>query len=214
MRNPEIAGPFPAPASRELNWSPGPRAARARQKLMDNAKQLFLQIGYEGVSIEDITRAAGMSRASFYVYFPSKRDLFLALGVDARAGADSIIDALAAVDDHADAAGLERVVRTALAYFDAFGAFDRVWRQVASHDDDLKQAGRQQELGFGRRLGAELERLRQKAIGDRGLQGLAFLAMLEGVWYFLRSGPSVYGDEEVVADLLEAARLMVRPDDT
>jgi AcrR family transcriptional regulator len=57
---------------------PGPDArARARDLLLDVALKLFVERGYIAVRVEDIARAAGISRATFYKHF-SERDEILA----------------------------------------------------------------------------------------------------------------------------------------
>jgi AcrR family transcriptional regulator len=43
--------------------------------LEDAAHELFLEQGYEGTSIDDIARRAGISRATFFNYFASKSDV-------------------------------------------------------------------------------------------------------------------------------------------
>jgi len=52
-----------------------------RQRLIDAAKEVFADVGYAAATIEDITRAAGASRATFYLHFKSKativNELFL-----------------------------------------------------------------------------------------------------------------------------------------
>lgn len=40
------------------------------------ARQVFLRDGYEGASVDDISRAAGVSKATLYSYFPHKRLMF------------------------------------------------------------------------------------------------------------------------------------------
>jgi len=47
--------------------------------LLDAAKKLFLERGLESVSIDDITREAGVAKGSFYRYFTGKEDLSRAL---------------------------------------------------------------------------------------------------------------------------------------
>lgn len=54
-----------------------PRAVR-EQQLLDHAEQLFIDNGYGGFSIEDLCRAAGVSRPVVYEHFGSKDGLFLA----------------------------------------------------------------------------------------------------------------------------------------
>lgn len=49
-----------------------------RQKLIDTAKDLIWTSSYGAVSVDDICRAAGVKKGSFYHYFPSKQDLAIA----------------------------------------------------------------------------------------------------------------------------------------
>jgi AcrR family transcriptional regulator len=65
---------------------PGPeggkrdRNRRARtQGLLDAAQSLFLARGIEAVTIDEITKAAGVSKGSFYRYFKDKEELVRAL---------------------------------------------------------------------------------------------------------------------------------------
>lgn len=47
---------------------------------MDAAERLFLEHGIGATTIEQITAAAGVAKGTFYLYFPSKEDVRLALG--------------------------------------------------------------------------------------------------------------------------------------
>lgn len=61
-------------------WARARRASgrdAARQAVVDTALALFSEHGYIGVRVEDIAKAAGVSRATFYKYF-SERDEILA----------------------------------------------------------------------------------------------------------------------------------------
>ena len=55
-----------------------------RQQILEGARQVFLHDGFDGASIGDIVRAAGVSKGTLYVYFPSKEKLFEALMVEDR----------------------------------------------------------------------------------------------------------------------------------
>lgn len=50
-----------------------------REALMRAAVSVFSRDGYGGASIRAITEAAGCATGTFYLYFPSKEDLFAAL---------------------------------------------------------------------------------------------------------------------------------------
>lgn len=47
-----------------------------RQKILDGAQQVFLSMGFDAASMNDITRVAGVSKSTIYVYFESKDELF------------------------------------------------------------------------------------------------------------------------------------------
>ncbi|HEY4071753.1 MAG TPA: TetR family transcriptional regulator [Herbaspirillum sp.] len=49
-----------------------------RERIAAAAKKLFLEHGFEGTTIEDITEAADVSKRTFFGYFPSKEDLIFA----------------------------------------------------------------------------------------------------------------------------------------
>lgn len=51
---------------------------KARQ-ILAGAKQAFLELGFEGTSVEEIARRAGVSKGTLYNYFPDKRALFAAV---------------------------------------------------------------------------------------------------------------------------------------
>lgn len=48
------------------------QANETRNRIFETAKQLFLENGFENVSVDSIVDAAGVSKGSFYVHFESK----------------------------------------------------------------------------------------------------------------------------------------------
>ena len=50
-----------------------------REQLLDTGAALFAEKPYEDVLVEDIAARAGVHRATLYHYFPSKRDLYVAI---------------------------------------------------------------------------------------------------------------------------------------
>ncbi len=57
-----------------------------RRRLLDSAAILIARDGYDGANINDISTAAGFAKGTIYNYFPSKRELMLALIEDIAAG--------------------------------------------------------------------------------------------------------------------------------
>jgi AcrR family transcriptional regulator len=55
-----------------------------RQQIMEGARRIFLHDGFDGASVGDIVRAAGVSKGTLYAYFPSKEKLFEALIIEDR----------------------------------------------------------------------------------------------------------------------------------
>ena len=66
------AGSSPVHASRKRG-----RPRLASQSLLEEAAfELFLEQGYAGTTVEDITQRAGVSRNTFFNYFATKSDVF------------------------------------------------------------------------------------------------------------------------------------------
>ena len=55
-----------------------------RAQLLELGQKAFAERTYDEVSIDDIARAAGISKGLLYHYFPTKRDLYVTLTADAR----------------------------------------------------------------------------------------------------------------------------------
>jgi AcrR family transcriptional regulator len=53
------------------------RKGRKFDQVVDGAREVFLRDGFEGASVDDIAREAGVSKATLYSYFPDKRLLFM-----------------------------------------------------------------------------------------------------------------------------------------
>ncbi|SIS84105.1 transcriptional regulator, TetR family [Roseivivax lentus] len=53
------------------------RKGRKYEQVIDGARDVFLRDGFDGASVDDIARAAGVSKATLYSYFPDKQLLFM-----------------------------------------------------------------------------------------------------------------------------------------
>src|SRR3712207_1323475 len=49
------------------------------EELLSHARAAFVEKGFDGASMQDLARAAGMSAGNFYRYFPSKAAIVEAL---------------------------------------------------------------------------------------------------------------------------------------
>lgn len=50
---------------------------RKFDQVLEGARAVFMAVGFEGASVDEIARSAGVSKATLYAYFPDKRLLFL-----------------------------------------------------------------------------------------------------------------------------------------
>ncbi len=77
----KLSGARP-PAKRD-DVAPRPRHTHGgdikMRQILDGARHTFLADGFDGASMNDIARAAGVSKGTLYVYFPSKESLFEAM---------------------------------------------------------------------------------------------------------------------------------------
>jgi AcrR family transcriptional regulator len=89
--------------SRKLDHSETPQALtgralakqRTREKILEAARQLFNERGYEGATVRDIARAAGMSTGAVFASFADKAELFDEIvAADYRAVADQMAEAV------------------------------------------------------------------------------------------------------------------------
>jgi AcrR family transcriptional regulator len=55
-----------------------------RAQILAGAKRVFMTMGFEAASMNDITAEAGVSKGTLYVYFSDKEDLFASLCEDQR----------------------------------------------------------------------------------------------------------------------------------
>jgi AcrR family transcriptional regulator len=68
------------------------RRARTRERLLDAAETVVADKGFESASIEEFASAAGVSRGTFYNYFPATSDLLHALNTRVAEDLDRTLD--------------------------------------------------------------------------------------------------------------------------
>jgi TetR/AcrR family transcriptional regulator, transcriptional repressor for nem operon len=89
------------------------RKSDAAERLVNTMAALVHQRGYLGVGVDDVCKAAGVKKGSFYYFFKSKRDLMLAaLERQQQMGQEHLVDA-AFADDCPPLERIQRLLETA-----------------------------------------------------------------------------------------------------
>jgi len=92
----------------ERQVSAGEEESAKRRQIVEGAHQVFLTKGFDAASMNDIARAAGVSKGTLYVYFDNKEELFEAIvEQECDAQAEGIFDL--DPDDHDVGAVLTRL---------------------------------------------------------------------------------------------------------
>lgn len=160
----------------------GPRAQRTITRITEATRDVFLTRGYSGTTIDEIARLADVSRASFYTYFPSKREVLLAIGAHSASECSSMIDRLDQIGTGRN--GLTQWVNDYFDFLDVHGSFSFAWTQAAHDDEEIRLAGMKRHLGLCKHLGAALSATSGKPSGDPLTLGVIAFSTLERGWNY------------------------------
>jgi AcrR family transcriptional regulator len=69
-----------------------------RRQILEGAREVFLARGFDGTSMGEIAKVAGVSKGTLYVYFDSKESLFEALTTEEKQGLAEVLFKLDADD--------------------------------------------------------------------------------------------------------------------
>lgn len=117
------------------------KRGRKFDQVLEGARTVFMKDGYEGASVDDIARAAEVSKATLYSYFPDKRQLFaeVARG-ECQRQADAALDIL---DHRAAPEQVLRDIATAIVGFFSSDFGINVFRICVAESDRFPDLGRQ-----------------------------------------------------------------------
>src|SRR5947209_2487825 len=59
--------------------APAEEDSSKRRQILDGARKVFMDLGFDGASMNEIARSAGVSKGTLYVYFADKNRLFEAM---------------------------------------------------------------------------------------------------------------------------------------
>ena len=126
-------------------------AAQRAESILTHARQAFVEKGFDGASMQDLARAAGMSAGNFYRYFPSKAALVEAMIARDLQEIDGIFQAIIASPD--PLAALRAGLREQLVL--KCEGQDRLWAEIAataSRKPEVAAALGGLEEGISRRM--------------------------------------------------------------
>jgi AcrR family transcriptional regulator len=99
--------------------------AANRTAILDAAREVFAEMGFEAATVRDIIRRTSLSVGAFYNYFRSKEEVFDALADDGARRFRPILQAQSAL-----ASDFESYVRAAVtAYFDFIASEHEMWQR-------------------------------------------------------------------------------------
>lgn len=117
---------------------------QTRRKLLESAKQLFIDRGYAAVTIDDIASEVGCSRATFYLHFASKMDVLEKISAETMEQRPRVIyGELDEVLEAGSRAEFTRWVQRALAWFEENQAILPAWDEALAMEPEFKKVARQ-----------------------------------------------------------------------
>jgi len=180
-------------AGGRLGW----RAARTRGAILDASKKLFLERGYAGTRINNITDACGISRAGFYTYFRDKREIFNTLGEETYHEIVQVIEAWNEVPRPCTRSDVEAWVWKYFAFMDKHGAFI-FSAQSGPADEDVGIASDRMHMRVVWLLGVSLRGRQRTPTEAPEALGLVVQAMMDRAWYECHSERLPVDDSDVV----------------
>jgi AcrR family transcriptional regulator len=209
------------------------KGLRTRDELVAAARRVFERDGYAGARVADIAAEAGVAHGSFYTYFSSKQDAFLAVIREVGAQFREAIAPPPGEDRGSGrrepggrepggrgsggrgSGGREETVYQALdrsnrRYLDAYRANSVIWalaEQVATVDPEIHQIrlrGRRQHV---ERVANTIRRWQDRGIADPGVDphttAGALVSMLSNFAYWWLAGGDSYDPEAAAATLTD-----------
>ncbi len=120
---------------------PTVKRGRKFDQVLEGARDIFMADGFEGASVDDIARAAGVSKATLYSYFPDKRLLFMEVAKsECIRQADSAVET---IDPNAPVATILTEAAWQMVNFFTSDFGQRVFRLCVAESDRFPELGRE-----------------------------------------------------------------------
>jgi AcrR family transcriptional regulator len=160
---------------------PSPRAVRTRAQLVEASRRVFERDGFLNARIADIAEEAGVAIGSFYTYFKSKREIFIALmeGVQ-----EEMLHSPRVSGSHeieSVAASVYAANREYLEAYRGYAALMAVLEEVAVTDPAFRAVRWKRSIAFTERNARMVERLQAQGIADQALDPQRSAQSLSGM---------------------------------
>ena len=203
---PAISKAKPTPAGR------GRRAARAsgddrERAILETAERLLEERPLSEISVDDLAKGAGISRPTFYFYFPSKDAVVLTI-IDrlVAAAAGSREEALVTMAEGELRGGLRRALEDLYGAFRSRRAVTLAAAELRMRNPEARELWAQVMEGWVADVTAVIEAERARGAAPPGEPArevaIALVQMNERVQYATFTGESPSLDEERVVDVL------------
>jgi len=163
--------------------------AQGRQtlrRLLEAAIVVFGERGYHAARVDDIVRVAKTSHGTFYLYFSSKEDLFLALLTDVGREMTALSEALPPIGP--GQSGYDALRGWLARFYDLYDHYHPViqaWMDTGSATGvDVASLGAGTLNGFLRTIIERLREVDPPVVGDIDTAALAMVAMVERFGFY------------------------------
>ncbi|NRQ49477.1 TetR/AcrR family transcriptional regulator [Aeromicrobium stalagmiti] len=198
----EVSSPAGAAAVKELPVTA--RGVRTRAALVVAARTVFERDGFLGSRLTDITAEARCSTGTFYTYFTSKEEIFMAVLEAAKD--DMLHPGMPHVAESDDPVSV--IEASNRAYFEAYQRNAKLMmlqEQVATIDADFRQLRLKRSEAFAQRNAKSIQRLQQAGDVDPALDPIMTSRALSGMVGRLAYASFALGQDWSVDVLVETS---------
>jgi AcrR family transcriptional regulator len=185
---------------------PRPSGDDRELAILTTAERLLAGKPLSAISVDDLARGAGISRPTFYFYFPSKDAVLLTLLDRVVAEADAAMRQAFGVPATGPREGWRRAIAAYYGTFRAHRALTLAWAQARSTNAEVRALWAQVFESWVQQSAEAIEAERARGAAPAGLPArdlaVALNSMNERVLYATFSGDGPAIDEAGVVDVL------------
>lgn len=191
-------------------------AEETPEKILDAARRIFAQRGYDGATMDEIAAAANMTKGAVYHYFDNKRELFWILSERRLNQQISLANSAVVPAGQSASEGLELLFSTVMESLVADPGWTRLHFEILSRTRDAETAElfRRTDSYLTNRIAADIAAAQAAGTFRQGVEPEAMAFVIVAIIARL-SQYAVLGDtEETAAELLPGiAKILVQGDD-